>query len=111
MIVQNARGNINMKTSGELYEQLLEAYGKPRWWSDDLPSFIIDTYTRRFLERLGYFFQNDAEIRSFFENSLPKDYGIYGWFHWLILDHGIQHCRKTPVCEGCTFYGSCQSYC
>ena len=24
-----------MKTSVELYEQLLETYGKPRWWSDD----------------------------------------------------------------------------
>lgn len=207
-----------MKTSVELYEQLLEAYGKPRWWSDDpykvmfqailvqntawssvekvtkavggrlapsyilelsqpelealirpcgfcqgkaasirrltewyaqysfdaetvskkdkhelrqellslkgvgtetadvllvfafhLPSFIIDAYTRRFLERLGYTFLNDAEIRSFFENSLPRDYQVYGWFHWLVLDHGIQHCRKTPVCEGCTFYSSCQN--
>ena len=66
-------------------------------------SFIIDAYTRRFLKRLGYSFKNDAQIRTFFEQELPDDYRIYGWYHWLILDHGIKKCKKTPVCDGCCF--------
>lgn len=66
-------------------------------------SFIIDAYTRRLLKRLGYDFDNDADIRSFFENDLPEDYEVYGWVHWLILDHSIGRCKKTPVCEGCLF--------
>ncbi|ORY25984.1 DNA glycosylase, partial [Neocallimastix californiae] len=31
------------------------------------PSFVIDAYTRRLLERLGFSFKDDSEIRSFFE--------------------------------------------
>ncbi|MBQ1351717.1 MAG: endonuclease [Oscillospiraceae bacterium] len=66
-------------------------------------SFIIDAYTRRFLKRLGYPFKNDMQIRTFFEQELPADYRIYGWYHWLILDHGIKKCKKTPVCDSCCF--------
>jgi endonuclease-3 related protein len=66
-------------------------------------SFIIDAYTRRLLKRLGYHFEADAEIRSFFEDGLPEDYEIYGWLHWLILDHSIQHCKRNPECDGCEF--------
>lgn len=53
------------------------------------PSFIIDAYTRRFLQRLGYSFADDTEIKNFFELGLPKNAEIYGYFHWLILDHCI----------------------
>ena len=66
-------------------------------------SFIIDAYTRRFLSRLGIEFDDDMQIRSFFENGLPADYQIYGWYHWLILDHGISRCKKVPACDDCIF--------
>lgn len=65
------------------------------------PSFVIDAYTRRFLVRLGYRFENEEEIRNFFELGLPEDAKLYGWYHWLILDHCIQKCRKTPLCHNC----------
>lgn len=71
------------------------------------PSFVIDAYTRRFLERLGFCFGNDDEIRSFFQAGLKNDFQLYGWYHWLILDHGIKHCRKKPVCGGCIFEAKC----
>ncbi len=45
-----------------------------------------------------------ALLRSFFEGGLPEDYEIYGWMHWLILDHCIQRCKKKPDCEGCQFH-------
>ena len=66
-------------------------------------SFIIDAYTRRFLSRLGIEFDDDMQILSFFENGLPADYQIYGWYHWLILDHGISRCKKVPACDDCIF--------
>jgi len=71
------------------------------------PAFVIDAYTRRFLERLGFHFISDDEIRSFFELGLKKDYRLYGWYHWLILEHGINHCRKVPICGKCTFEKIC----
>ncbi len=70
-------------------------------------SFIIDAYTRRFLERLGFSFHSDEEIRDFFEDGLGNNYQIYGWCHWLILEHGIQFCKKLPKCDGCAFTSHC----
>ena len=67
------------------------------------PSFVIDAYTRRFLERLGFHFDSDDKIRQFFEHELENNYQLYGWYHWLILVHGISHCKKSPLCEKCVF--------
>ena len=71
------------------------------------PSFIVDAYTRRLLARLGYAFPNDRALRSFFEQGLPRDAQVYGHLHWLILDHCIQHCKKSPQCQGCCFANEC----
>ena len=71
------------------------------------PSFVIDAYTRRFLDRMGYGFKDDRQIRRFFESGLPADYQVYGWYHWLPLEHGKHHCSKQPVCEGCAFSKVC----
>lgn len=74
------------------------------------PSFIIDAYTRRFISRLGIGCETDEELRLFFENGLRKDAELYGYFHWLILEHGKAHCRKTPLCQGCPFLNACRSW-
>lgn len=71
------------------------------------PRFIVDAYTRRLLERLGYGFASDDAIRRFFEESLPRDAEIYGRLHWLILEHCIAACRKKPNCESCPFAEMC----
>ena len=71
------------------------------------PSFIVDAYTRRLLARLGYDFPDDHAIRCFFEQGLPRDAQTYGHLHWLILDHCIQHCKKSPQCQGCCFATEC----
>lgn len=72
------------------------------------PSFIIDAYTRRFLARLGYDLPDDTAVRHFFESALPRDAQIYGWYHWLILDHCITVCRKTPKCDACPLKPYCR---
>ena len=71
------------------------------------PSFILDAYTRRWLERLGFEAKNDDERRLFFETGLKRDATLYGHFHWLILDHSIARCRKTPLCIDCPFSDEC----
>ena len=74
------------------------------------PTFIIDAYTRRFLLRLGYEFSDDAGIKEFFETGLKKDAQIYGWYHWLILEHCISACRKTSKCDKCKFKEQCSCF-
>lgn len=70
-------------------------------------SFIIDAYTRRFLARMGYSFADDDSIRRFFLASLDEDAEVYGWYHWLILDHCISACRKKPLCGTCPLKMKC----
>lgn len=72
------------------------------------PSFVVDAYTRRLLRRLGFAPDDDDDVRSFFEAELAPDARLYGWYHWLILTHSIERCRKTPVCGACPFYDVCQ---
>lgn len=72
------------------------------------PSFVIDAYTRRLLERLGCVLADDTAIRRFFEDGLPRDAQIYGWYHWLILDHCISVCRKSPRCKECPIQNICK---
>ena len=71
------------------------------------PHFIIDAYTRQIYERLGLQFSCDDEIRSFIKETTPTDYKIHGWYHWLLLQHGINRCKKKPLCIGCPFVKSC----
>lgn len=71
-------------------------------------SFIIDAYTRRFLSRRGYFFPNDQAIRQFFEKDLPREARLYGYYHWLILDHCISVCKKMPNCGACRLRPGCK---
>lgn len=72
------------------------------------PTFIIDAYTRRFLLRLGYEFSNDTAIKNFFETGLKKDAQLFGWYHWLILEHCISVCKKSPDCDKCKFREQCK---
>ena len=72
------------------------------------PSFIIDAYTRRFMKRIGYDFPSDKALRRFFEDCLPRDAYLYGYFHWLILEHSIQRCRKKPDCSSCGLVRLCR---
>lgn len=74
------------------------------------PSFIVDAYTRRFLRRLGHELADDAAVKRFFETALPPDAHIYGWYHWLILEHCIAACKKTPQCQSCPFQRECQQH-
>lgn len=72
------------------------------------PSFILDAYTRRLLTRLGYGFPDDGAARGFLTDGLPRDARLYGWYHWLILEHCIAACRKAPVCTACPLRDVCE---
>ena len=72
------------------------------------PVFVVDAYARRLLDRLGYRFESDREIKDFFETGLSHDAMLLGRCHRLILDHCIAHCGKKAVCDGCPFAGMCR---
>ena len=71
---------------------LLYAAGKP--------SFVIDAYARRLLERLGWIDgrASYATLRRLFMEQLPLDAALFNEYHALIVQHGKTRCRPRPVC-------------
>lgn len=78
-------------------------------YAGDLPSFVVDAYTRRVFERLGILPKNAKydEIKQLFEENLPKDAKIYNEFHALIVVLAKDICKKKPLCDTCLLANDC----
>ncbi|MDF2571309.1 MAG: pdg [Sporomusa sp.] len=103
--------------NGELLRtELLSVKGIGRETADSIllyalhkPFFVIDTYTKRILYRLGYDIPAAYDdLRLKIEENLPRDVYLYNEFHALIVEHAKQHCKKKPSCEGCPVEAICQ---
>ena len=71
------------------------------------PVFVLDTYTRRMLKRLGGTMQTDAERRAWFLMGIPHTAKMYDDYHWLLLEHGKHYCKKRPLCDECPLGDAC----
>lgn len=71
--------------------------------------FVIDTYTRRILHRVGIDLPKDYnELRVRIEDAIPNDLAIYQQYHGLLVEHAKAHCTKVPQCDGCPIGDLCQ---
>lgn len=81
---------------------LLYAFGRP--------VFVIDSYTRRVLMRLGHRWANTThynDLQCWFADALGPDTSLFNEYHALIVQHGKAHCRVKPVCHGCPLRPAC----
>jgi endonuclease III related protein len=95
----------------ELREQLLAVHGIGPETADSIllyagghAVFVVDTYTRRILERhnLADGKQTYEQIRRLFETNLPGDPAVFNEYHALLVHTGKHFCRKSrALCEGC----------
>ena len=106
---------VQAKTLLEVRQELLSLPGIGAETADAIltyafrmPSFVLDAYTRRFLERLGYSFKTDDERRAFLTEGIEHSADMYGWYHWALLEHGKVRCGKKPKCDGCVFGEVCR---
>lgn len=73
------------------------------------PTFVIDAYTKRLAQRLALPVELETKtLKQYFESTLKEDVRLFGNYHWLILTHAIEHCKKKPLCDGCTLFTDCQ---
>jgi endonuclease-3 related protein len=81
---------------------LLYACGKPY--------FVIDSYTRRIMSRIGMITGDEDydDIRYFFESSLPKEAKMFSEFHALLVELAKRHCKKEPECNNCPLLKMCK---
>ena len=73
---------------------------------------VVDRYMRRLMQRLGHGWAAAApydEVQRWFVTGLPADADTYGELHALIVQHGKEHCRARPVCEGCPLHYRCET--
>lgn len=77
----------------------------------NLPSFVVDAYTRRIFGRLGLLQGGDSyrDIQHRFESHLPRDAILFNEYHALIVHLAKQHCRPRPRCAGCPLHSTCPS--
>ena len=101
-----------------LREELLSIHGIGPETADDIlvyaaekPSFVIDSYTRRIVDRLGAPLGNrnasyDA-YQALFQDNLPKDTALFNEYHALLDQHAKVACTKVPNCSACCLEDIC----
>ena len=102
-----------------LRAELLSIHGIGEETADDIivyaaekPSFVIDSYTRRILDRMGLApagrnpgYRN---YQALFHDSLPADTRLFNEYHALLDHHAKVTCTKrNPECAGCCLADIC----
>ena len=72
-------------------------------YAGGLPIFVVDAYTYRVTTRHGWigFEAGYDELQEHYQSGLPDDAALFNEYHALLVAVGKNHCRKTPLCEGC----------
>ncbi|MGC8581562.1 MAG: endonuclease III domain-containing protein [Thermoplasmata archaeon] len=69
--------------------------------------FVVDAYTKRIIERIGYKETDYDGIQKLFEKTIKADVEIYKNYHAVIVQHGKEVCRKKPLCNKCVIKEFC----
>ena len=101
----------------ELRAELLEVHGIGPETADDivlyaagLPSFVIDAYTMRIVERMGIAPVPSTydEHQRMFEAHLSTDAVLWGEYHALLDAHARVACvKREPLCADCCLRDLC----
>ena len=104
------------KDTAQLRAELLSIYGIGEETADDIvlyaagqPSFVIDSYTRRIMQRLRISPTTNsyAAHQAVFHDSLPPDAELFNEYHALLDHHAKASCRKKPLCSSCCLLDLC----
>jgi endonuclease-3 related protein len=103
--------------SVQLRQQLLSVWGIGPETADsiilyaaDKPVFVIDTYTRRIINRVGLepASNNYAAYQSLFMENLPVDAALFNEYHALLVCLGKDVCCPRPLCPQCCLRNICR---
>ncbi|MDA0262651.1 MAG: endonuclease [Chloroflexi bacterium] len=121
-VMANYQGNLDRFLSepqGPLRDELLSIHGIGEETADDImvyaagqASFVIDTYTRRIMDRMDLTpvaaRPKYADYQAVFHINLPADTQLFNEFHALWDRHAKEACTKTsPRCQGCCLLDIC----
>jgi len=103
----------------KLRTELLGVYGIGQETADDivlyvanLPSFVVDSYTVRMIDRIGVAPKRKRyeDYQALFEDNLPHDAPLFNEYHALLDEHSKALCRKRePRCGECVLRDICKT--
>lgn len=71
------------------------------------PIFVIDAYTRRIMNRIGYKEDTYETLQKLFMENLESDEKMFNEFHALLVELGKNFCKKKPLCVKCPINKIC----
>jgi len=71
------------------------------------PIFVIDAYTKRIMNRIGYKEKTYEELQSLFMNNLELNEKLFNQYHSLLVELGKNICKKKPLCDKCPLNNIC----
>jgi endonuclease-3 related protein len=99
------------RDTSSLRAELLEVHGVGEETADSIllyagkkPVFVIDTYTRRVIDRhvIDPGGEKYSDYQRLFMDNLPPDTELFNEYHALMVAVGKNYCRKNqPWCEEC----------
>ena len=116
---QGDLGAMLAKPTPELREELLAIHGIGEETADDIivyaagkPSFVIDAYSRRIVDRMGLSPDGGnpkyRDYQALFHHNLPPETPLFNEFHALLDRHAKIRCTKrAPQCDGCCLADIC----
>ena len=96
-----------------LRQQLLSIHGIGPETADSIilyaaskPIFVIDSYTRRIISRVGLAPMGDSytAYQALFTDNLPADVGLFNEYHALIVEHAKNYYKKKSTYHDCPLY-------
>lgn len=111
--------NLQKIETCELRKQLLDVWGIGEETADSIilyavnkPVFVIDTYTRHIIDRIGIEVEGNryGDYQRLFIEHLPSDAGLFNEYHALLVCHGKNTCRKKPNCQQCCLREICDTW-
>ncbi len=72
------------------------------------PIFVIDAYTKRIMNRIGFKEKNYEELQKLFHKSLKKDHKLFNEYHALLVKLAKENCKTKPTCETCPLNTNCR---
>ena len=119
-LLKNCDGKLDLlfeNSIAELRKQLLSVNGIGPETADSIilyaakkPIFVIDTYAKRIMDRLGYKEETYDELQKLFVQALPNSEKLFNRYHALLVELGKNICKKEPLCGKCPINEHCSYY-
>ena len=74
------------------------------------PIFVVDAYTKRVFNRIGFKEKTYDEFQKLFMENLPNSERLFNEYHALIVELGKNICKKNPLCRECPINKYCDYY-